>query len=144
MRLINDSGPVPSRTGRNIGSLACDDGISTCDQLRSTIDSRITAITPKTRMARYAIATAGIFNRNFEKLRRRRRPTVRPNPMHDLMAPEVIDHGVARLHRMKDTSGGRSFEQSAQLHEAMAAAARIESVKSDDVAYFALKRLTIR
>src|SRR6266852_2097970 len=113
MRLTRDSGPVPSRTGRNIGSFAlCDDGISTCDQLRSTVDSRITAIIAETRMGRYATETADIFNRNLKKLRNRRRLTARRNLMDELMVPEVIDHGVARLHRMKDASSGRSLEQS--------------------------------
>ena len=66
IRLIKASGPVPSNTGRYIGSVAlCEDGTSTCDQPRSTIDNRTTAEIPKARMGRYATETAAIFNRNL-------------------------------------------------------------------------------
>src|SRR2546423_690825 len=55
------------------------------------------------------------------------------------MPPEIVDHRIAGLDRMKRATCRRSFEQSAKLHKTVAGAARIESVESDRVTFFALE-----
>ena len=42
---------------------------------------------------------------------------------HDLVAAKIIDHRIAGLHGLKDATHGRVFEQSAQFHKTMTAAA---------------------
>src|SRR5207302_6264007 len=59
--------------------------------------------------------------------------------MHDLVSLKIINHRVACLHRMKGGVRGWCFEERAQFHETMPAAARIESIKSNDIAFVALQ-----
>ena len=56
-------------------------------------------------------------------LRRRCRSILGGYLVHDLVAPKIIDHCIARLDRMKGAAGRSRFEQGAQLHEMMAGAA---------------------
>src|SRR2546430_10507423 len=66
MWLINESELLPRRIGRYIGNLAlCVEPTSTCGQARSTIDNKITELSPHTRMGRYAIHAQRHFNRDF-------------------------------------------------------------------------------
>lgn len=44
--------------------------------------------------------------------------------MHDLVAPEIINHCIAGLNRMKRAPCRGRFEQSAKFHKAVTAAAR--------------------
>src|SRR5205085_7497041 len=61
------------------------------------------------------------------------------NTMHDFVAPEVIDEGVPRLHRVHDRLRRRRFEQCAQFHEVMAGAARVKAVERNEIFFAAIK-----
>ena len=63
--------------------------------------------------------------------------------MHDLLAPVIVDHCIACLDRMKGAAGRSRLEEGAQLHEAVATAARIKSVEGDQLTFVALERSTI-
>ena len=67
----------------------------------------------------------------------------RRDPVHDFVTVEVINDGITGLHRMQDTIGLWSVEERLQLHEMMAAAARIETIKSDGVFPAVSQRLPI-
>src|SRR5437870_6775794 len=119
IRLIKESGPVPSRAGRYIGNFAvCDDGTSTCDQPRSTIDNKTTAEIPKMRMGQIRNRNGGHFQPQSRlNLRRRCRSILGGYLVHDLVAPKIIDHCIACLDRMKGAAGRSLFEQGAQPHD---------------------------
>src|SRR5438309_1740495 len=67
IRLIKESGPVPTKIGRYIGrSVVFDDGTSvTCDDAKSAIDNRARNDKPKTRMGRYASELRRFFKGNL-------------------------------------------------------------------------------
>src|SRR5437868_6080827 len=132
MRSINDFGPCPSKIGRYIGSAAiCPDGVLlTCDQARSTIDTRTIRKSAKARMGTYASGAASVFQaQSRNDLCRYRQSSGCGNSVHDPVTPEVIDERVSRLHLMQRAVRRRCFKQRAQFHETMAGAAGIESVK---------------
>ena len=60
--------------------------------------------------------------------------------MNDFVTLEVTNQRITRLYRMQDAVGLRPLEQRAQLHEMMAAAARIETIKRDGVFSAAIQR----
>src|SRR5256885_8086215 len=71
IRLINASGPVPRRIGRYIGRLAvCEDGTSTCDRPRSTIDKKTRAETAKARMGEIRNRNGGAFQPQSRDIKR--------------------------------------------------------------------------
>ena len=75
------------------------------------IDNRTTAEIPKTRMGQIRNCNSGYFQPQSRlNLRRHRRPILEGNFVHDLVAPEIIDHGIAGLDRMKHTARRRRLE----------------------------------
>src|SRR5438270_9616328 len=55
------------------------------------------------------------------------------------MPPEIVDHCIAGLDRMESAMRRGRFEQGAQFHEAVTAAARIEGIERDRVTLGALE-----
>jgi hypothetical protein len=69
MRLINEVGPVPSKTGRYIGrSPSRAEGTSVvCADARSTIENKTNNESANARMGKYASGERGFFKRNLGK-----------------------------------------------------------------------------
>src|SRR2546423_12507178 len=124
MRLINESAPLPRRMGRYIGKPDfCAEGISTCDQPRSTTTIKIAAVIPQMRMKKICNRNGRRFQPQFQDLCGRFVCGAGRNLLHDLVALKIIDHRIARPHWVKGAAHGRIFEKSAQFHKTMTAAA---------------------
>ncbi len=87
-------------------------------------------------MIRFCKDELGVLRRNRQVIRD-------SNFVHDSVTPEIVDERVSRLHLMQCAVHGRRLKQSAQLHETMSGAARIKSVKSDDVFFGMIERSPI-
>src|ERR1700730_4032123 len=132
IRLINESGPEPSRTGRYIGSFAvCDEPTSTCDHPRRTIDNSTATEIPKTRMETDTQPKSGRFSTVMWRKLCCGRPSLSGGLVHHGMPAEVGNHRVAGQHMIKRAIRRRSLEEGLQFQETMSSAAGIEAVKRD-------------
>src|SRR2546425_10715256 len=59
--------------------------------------------------------------------------------VYNLVPPKILNQCITRLDVMEGTAGCRRFKQRPQLHETMAAAARIKRIEGNYVLFFSLK-----